>query len=107
MCLLDAWLENARATKNVEMGLSLSGVNYFFVLPRRMTFVVFQLLLRQREYLFAHQRRHRDLNPVGAGSLMPANVETRQGFPLTERARDTLPGPLVSYGQPNSAVAPV
>src|SRR5258707_5831240 len=62
--------------------------------PRRMTFVVFQLLLRQREHLFTHQRRHRDLDPLRAGTLMTTNVATRQGFPLTERTRDTLPGPL-------------
>jgi hypothetical protein len=31
-----------------------------------MTLVVFQLLLRQRESLFAHQRRYRDLNPLAA-----------------------------------------
>src|ERR1035437_5129041 len=54
----------------------------------------FQLLLRQCEHLFIHQRRHRDLNPLRAGTLMTTNVATRQGFPLTERARDTLPGPL-------------
>src|ERR1043165_205712 len=59
-----------------------------------MTFVLFQLLLRQREHLFTHQRRHRDLDPLRAGTLMTTNVATRQGFPLTERARDTLPGPL-------------
>src|SRR6266496_4577677 len=62
-----------------------------------MTFILLQLLLRQRERLFAHQRRHRDLNPLSTRSLMPAHVATRQGFPLTERARDALPEPLLGF----------
>ena len=28
---------------------------------------------------------------------MPTNVATWQGFPLTEGARDTLPGPLLGH----------
>src|ERR1019366_3843967 len=46
--------------------------------PRRMMFVLLQLLLCQREHLFAHQRRHRDLNPLRTGPLMTTNVAARE-----------------------------
>src|SRR5439155_5707078 len=65
--------------------------------PRRMTFVLFQLLLRQREHLVTYQRRHWNLNPLRARPLMTPNVSTRQGFPLTERARHARPGPLLGF----------
>jgi hypothetical protein len=57
--------------------------------------ILFQLLLRQRERLFAHQRWHRDLNPLRAWPLVSTNVVARLNFPLTERTRDALPGPLL------------
>src|SRR5260370_7515607 len=63
----------------------------------RMTFILLQLLLRQCEHLFTHQSRHRDFNPLRARPLMPTNVATGQSFPLTERARDALPGPLLGF----------
>src|SRR5689334_18111135 len=62
-----------------------------------MTFILLQLLLRQREHLCAYQRRHRDLNPLLARPFMPPNVATRQRLPLTERARNALPGPLLGF----------
>src|SRR6266852_7589315 len=62
-----------------------------------MTFILLQLRLRQREHLFAHQRWHRDFNPLRARALMPTNVATWQGFPLPEWARDALPRPLLGF----------
>src|SRR4051794_13895190 len=62
-----------------------------------MTFILLQLLLRQREHFLAHQSWHRDLNPLRARALMPTNVATWQGFSLPERARDALPRPLLGF----------
>jgi len=58
-------------------------------------FIPLQLFLRQREHVFAHQSRRWDLHPLDAGPLMPTHVATGQSFPLTERARDALPEPLL------------
>jgi len=60
-----------------------------------MMFVLFQLLLRQREHLFAQQRTLRLLNPICPRPFMTTNLATRQGLSLTLRARDTLPEPLL------------
>src|SRR6516165_12078765 len=62
-----------------------------------MMLVFLQLLLRQREHLFAHQRWHRDLNPLRAWPLVSTNVAAWQGFPLTKRPRDALSGPLLGF----------
>src|SRR6266508_3321281 len=62
-----------------------------------MMLVRLQLLLCQREHLFAHQCRHRDLNPLRARPLMTTNVAARKGLSLTQRARDALPGPLFGF----------
>src|SRR5215510_6348575 len=74
-----------------------------------MMFVLLQLLLRQREHLFAHQRWHRDLNPLRARPLVSTNVAARQGFPLTKGPRDALPRPLlglaVARGSPIRGIA--
>jgi len=60
-------------------------------------FVLLQLLLHQREHLFAHQHWYRDLNPLRAQPLVPANVAAGQDFPLTKVPRDALPGPLLGF----------
>src|SRR3954451_22407257 len=74
-----------------------------------MTFVLLQLLLRQREHLFGHQRRHRDLNPLRTGPLMTTNVATGQGFALPQCPRDTLPrslfGLAIAGGPPIRGIA--
>jgi hypothetical protein len=44
---------------------------------------LFELLLRQREHLFAHQRAHRDLNPLRARPLVSNHVAAWRRFPLT------------------------
>ena len=63
----------------------------------------------QREHLFRHQRRHRNLNPVRAGTLMTTNVATGQGLPLPQRARDALPrslfGLAIASGSPICGIA--
>src|SRR6516225_11942041 len=53
-----------------------------------MMLVLLQLLLRQREHLFAHQRGHRDLNPLRARPLVSTHVAAWQRFPLTKGTRD-------------------
>ena len=68
-----------------------------------MPFILLQLLLRQREHLFAHQRWHRDLNPFRTGPLMPTHVATRHGLPLTEGARNALPEPLLGLAVASGA----
>src|SRR3954447_25762190 len=56
-----------------------------------------QLLLRERERLFPHQSWHWDLNPLRARPFVSTNVTARPSLPLTERTRDTLPGPLLGF----------
>src|SRR5215471_21115146 len=69
-----------------------------------MAFVLLQLLLRQREHLFAHQSRHGYFEPFRARPFMTTPGATRQAFPLTEWACDALPRPqlgLAIAGDPS------
>src|SRR6516164_10801121 len=62
-----------------------------------MTFVLLQLLLRQREYLFAHQCLNRNLNPLLARPFMTSTIATRPSFPLAQGAGDPLSGTRLGF----------
>src|SRR6266498_1474402 len=57
-----------------------------------MAFFLLKLFLRHCEYLFAHQRRHRHLNPLSARPFVSCTIAARQASPLPQGARDLLPG---------------
>jgi ketosteroid isomerase-like protein len=54
-----------------------------------MTFILLQLLLRQREHFLAHHSGHRHFNPLRARALMACAITARQAFPLAKGARDS------------------
>src|SRR3954451_10921791 len=68
-----------------------------------MMLVLLQLLLRQSEDLFTHQRRHRHFDPVLAGPFMAGAVAAHHPVALTQGPRDALSRPQLCLAITSSA----
>ena len=65
--------------------------SWFNRAPRRVAFVLLQLLLGQGKSFLADQSRNRDLDPIFSGSFVVGTVAARQSLAFPQCSRDALP----------------